>query len=238
MGKYRFPTWWGGVVDSDEPPMIATQLQQLRAEVGFLKAEVKSGGPRFAIKSAKDLMEKLRPALDKLEMVCFTATHTGGNIPLTPVVDGDGDVVAGEGTLAFLMATTRIGCKDGSYVDVVGSGHGADQQDKAGGKCSTYAWKDSLIKGLSLPDDDMVDTDDEEKPLKKGLRQKSTKAAPAKSKQADKPKTTVEDVRAAIAVATNLDELKAAGASAKELTGEEQTSLMEEYKAKKAELSK
>jgi hypothetical protein len=56
---------------------------------------------------------------------------------------------------------------DGSYVDFVGSGHGSSSDDKAGGKASTYAWKDAIIKGLSMPDADMADTDDESVPLAK-----------------------------------------------------------------------
>lgn len=235
--KFQYPTWWGGVAASEEPPQIAAKLKELREKVGFLKAEEKKGGPRFAIKSAKDLMAKLRPALDELGMVCFTHAQTGGNIPLVPVVDGEGDVVGGEGTLSFIMATVRIGCEDGSYVDVVGCGHGADSQDKAGGKSSTYAWKDALIKGLALPDAEIDDTDDEEKPIKGGLRQKGKPKAPAaNSKKAPKP--SLHEVRDLIESATGMEALKSAGKLAQQLSEEDQTALLDEYNAKKAELSK
>lgn len=233
---YVFPCWWGGTGTSETPPQIREKLPELRKAVGNLKAEVKKGGPRFAIKSAKELMEKLRPALDELGMVDFPIALTGGNIPLVPVVDGDGDVVGGEGTMAFLMVTVRIGAPDGSYIDIVGAGHGADTQDKAGGKASTYAWKDAHIKGLDLPDDEMVDTDDEEKPIKGGIRQ----AAPAKSKtEVAAPKLTLDQAKAEIAAATSKAELSAAVKRAQaSLSPEEQTQLADGYKAKKAELEK
>ena len=55
-------------------------------------------------------------------------------------------------TLVHVKATVRIMAPDGSYIDMVGSGHGGDGDDKAGGKASTYAWKrrHSLRDSLSL----------------------------------------------------------------------------------------
>lgn len=233
--KHQWPCWWGGVAESDSPPQIATKFKALRKAVGFLAAETKPG-VRYEVKSAKTLMEKLRPALDELDMDCYPATMTGGNIPLTPVIDEDGDVVAGDGTLAFLMTTVRIGCEDGSFVDVVGAGHGADQQDKAGGKSSTYAWKDALIKGLTLPNSEMDDTDDEEKPIKGKLAQKS---AGAKSKAKAKPAAvTVEQVRKAIDGATSKEELAEARKLAQQLKPEDGALVLEAYNAKKAEIGK
>lgn len=236
MTQYQWPCWWGGVAAGEQPPQIAEYLPKLRELIGGLKAEVKKGGPKFAIKSSKDLMDKLRAGLDELGMVDFVVELSGGNIPLVPVVDGDGDVVGGEGTLAFLLAKVRLGCPDGSYVDYCGAGHGADQQDKAGGKASTYAWKDAHIKGLTLPDDDMVDTDDEEKPIKSGVRQGGAKKSSVGEAKSKRP--TKADVEAAINDATNIDELKAAKEKAKQLSADEQAAVIDQYNAKKAELSK
>ena len=64
-------------------------------------------------------------------------------------------------TLVHVVATVRLIAPDGSYLDCVGSGHGGDVDDKAGGKASTYAWKDAILKGLTIPHEDMVDTDDD-----------------------------------------------------------------------------
>jgi hypothetical protein len=232
---YQFPTWWGGVAQSDAPPQISQAIQQLRQKVGGLEAKKQDGPrvPRFPIKSGKELMIKLRDALDELGMVALTVSLTGGNIPLGQ--DSDGDSI--EGTLAFLMSTVRLGCQDGSYVDVVGAGHGADSQDKAGGKASSYAWKDALVKGLSLPDAQMVDTDDEETPipgLKQGKKAKPAKAAPTPPAAES---VTKESAAQLIAEASDEAALKAALQVAKTLPPAEQAELAAAYKAKKAALA-
>lgn len=146
---YKFRTYWGGENFSNKPPQIHTGLVALRAAIGGLEAKKVQGGPQFAIRSAKDLGIKLRAALDKCNLVCMVVGQDGGNIDTE------------KGTAAYVKCLVRVGAPDGSYVDFVGSGHGMDRDDKAGGKASTYAWKDALVKGLNLPDAEMVDTDDE-----------------------------------------------------------------------------
>lgn len=163
---YTWKPWWGGeAVASTTPPMIANAGAELRRRIGGLKAEKKQG-VTYAVKSAKDLMDKLRDALDEL----------GYNAPIVELQGGAMDVE--RGTQAFLIATVEVQCPDGSCARMRGAGHGCDSQDKAGGKASTYAWKDALVKGFSLPDKEMVDTDDEEKPIKGGPKKaaKGTKA--------------------------------------------------------------
>lgn len=197
--NYVFPAWWGGQALSVDPPKIRDLLPALRAKVGGLEAK-RAAGVRYPIKSAKELMSKLRDALDELGMVAHVVDITGGNIALVDT----------EGTMAFVRATVRVGAPDGSYVDFQGVGHGADNQDKAGGKASTYAWKDAMVKGLDLPDAPMDDTDDEETPIPSGIRQ-------ASGKKADKGA-----ILSAIAAATDSETLKAAVAGVRTLTMQEQ----------------
>lgn len=155
---YRWKAWWAGDVVSDVPPQIPTALLALRKKVGGLTAKKTAGGPAFAIKSSKELEIKLRDACDDLGIpLCGPVGVDGGNIDVD------------RGTAAFVKVVQRIGCVDGSFVDFVGVGHGADQQDKAAGKASTYARKDALTKGLIAPDKEMPDTDDEENPIPGGV---------------------------------------------------------------------
>jgi hypothetical protein len=165
--RFSWSAWWVGdnnyaTVQADHPPLISIKLLELRRKVGGLKAE-KANGLSFKIKSAKVLMDKLREAIDDVGLVCFVVAQEGGNVDTE------------RGTLAFVKATIRVGAPDGSYADFVGCGHGADGQDKAGGKASTYAWKDALVKGLCLPDADMDDTDDDEAPVKGGVQKRQAK---------------------------------------------------------------
>lgn len=146
---YSWPTWWGGTAYSSTPPQIATAGQQVRKLVGGLQARKQQGGPAFAVRSGKELMIKMRSALDELGFEAPIVEVTGGDVPTE------------KGTCAFLTVTVELQCPDGSFKRFKGSGHGADRDDKAGGKASTYAWKDALTKGLSIPDAEMADTDDE-----------------------------------------------------------------------------
>lgn len=160
---YIYPNYWGGVTRSPNPPLIHSKLRDLRIAVGGIKAQRQSGGPMFPVKSAKDLANKLGQALCDLDLV---APVVAQEITLV-----DTDKIPGNSTssgkpvfrtLAHVKATVRVGAADGSYVEFVGSGHGGDADDKAGGKATTYAWKDAILKGLTTPEQDMVDTDDEE----------------------------------------------------------------------------
>lgn len=158
MSKFTWKTWWGGDAEADAPPQIAAAMPALRRAVGGLKAE-KKAGVQFAVKSAKDLMDKLRAAIDNIPELSgvWVSQQNVSNVEVE------------RGTACMTLSVVRVGAQDGSFVDLVGSGHGAATDDKAAGKASTYAWKDALIKGLSLPDAEMVDTDDssDERPVRK-----------------------------------------------------------------------
>jgi len=158
---YKFPTWWGGetFIESTEPPQIHKKLIAIRKAVGGLKAKKEATGPNFAVRKASDLMAKLRTAIDKEEchvMVVSQSIITGDLDKIPP--DGKGRVFR---SAATVTTRVRICAPDGSFVEGEGSGGGGDADDKAVGKASTYSYKDALIKLLTLPDADTVDTDDE-----------------------------------------------------------------------------
>jgi hypothetical protein len=123
-----------------------------------LVAEKKAGGPNFPVKSAKDLAIKLRKAADEVGMPIAGAVVKQKVAHLPRALDRNG---AEAGTAIHVITTVRFESMDGSFREFVGSGHALDAQDKAGGKASTYSWKDAVTKALSLPDKEMVDTDDE-----------------------------------------------------------------------------
>lgn len=165
---YIFPNYWGGVTRSPNPPLIHAKLRDLRIAVGGVKATKQAGGPMFPVKSSKDLANKLGQALCDLDLIAPVVAQEISLID-TDKIPGN-STASGKPvfrTLAHVKATVRVGAADGSYVDFVGSGHGGDVDDKAGGKATTYAWKDAILKGLTTPEQDMVDTDDEE-PSKRG----------------------------------------------------------------------
>lgn len=150
----------GHLVDG-KPGKILSDLKALRDEVGNLEAK-KRDGVMYKVKSFEELDEKLRLAADKLGMpmagspVAQTVTH------YTPI---EGVNRNGQPQITFVVhciCTVRFMSDDGSYVDFVGSGHGGGTDDKSGGKASTYASKDAILKGLRIPNNAIPDTDDEE----------------------------------------------------------------------------
>lgn len=160
--NFVFPSAYGGAVQSNEPPQIHVLLGELRRAVGSIAAKKQAGGPMFPVRGAKELNQKLADALNSLNMVAPVVDQVitlvdAQNIPKNENKSGN-PVFR---TLAHVKSTVRLIAPDTSFIDCVGSGHGGDVDDKSGGKASTYAWKDAIFKGLSIPHEDMVDTDDD-----------------------------------------------------------------------------
>ena len=144
---------------------ILTDLVDLRRKIGGLKAEKKQY-VLFPVKSAKDLMIKLRDAADELGMPIAGGVVATSVAPMTvvDVVDKNGN--PGKYFLATAQVTLRFESSDGSFREFCGAGNGGGNDDKSLGKAMTYAWKDAMVKALALPDAEMVDTDDENVPVK------------------------------------------------------------------------
>lgn len=151
------------------PGDVLGKFLELRKAVGVLKAK-KKDGVRFKVRSADELVDRIRPLANELGLLIYpAAAHGTGEV----VKDEDG----GGGTYACVTVTTRIkALSDGTYIDVVGFGLGVDNQDKAGGKAGTYAMKTGLVQALLAGGAE--DTDDTDTPLKGGPRKAAPKAKP------------------------------------------------------------
>lgn len=159
---FVFPSAYGGAVQSSNPPQIHELMKKLRMEVGAVAAKKQAGGPMFPVRGAKELNQKLADALNALNMAAPVVKQEINLLPTNEIPDNktpSGKPVFR--TLAHVKSTVRLIAPDTSFIDCVGSGHGGDVDDKSGGKASTYAWKDAILKGLSIPHEDMVDTDDD-----------------------------------------------------------------------------
>lgn len=142
------------------PPEIQKKVLEVRKLVGGLEAKKTAGGPSFATKSAKELLGKLRNALDLTGCTISVVKQDIINIPAESVPpDGKGRTVRSAVTIQTLV---RLGAPDGSFIESWGSGGGLDADDKAVGKASTYSFKDAVIKMLTMPDAQLHDADDEQ----------------------------------------------------------------------------
>lgn len=138
---------------------ICRQFVNLRQALGGFKAVDRAGVP-YKVKSAAVLMHKFRKACDHYDILCYPV-HVESQLSPT-----------GKGAFVHAVYTIRfVSLKDGSYIDVVCNSLGADTQDKAAGKCTTYGWKYAVIYSMLLPDadikeewTDVVDTDDDFEP--------------------------------------------------------------------------
>jgi len=217
--EYVFPAYWGGVTRSQTPPLIHDKLRQLRLEVGGIAAKKQQGGPMFPVRGAKELAQKLAQALVDLNMVAHVHSQVVTHIDTDKIPQNQ--TASGKPvfrTLTHVKSTVHIGAEDGSFVAVEGSGHGGDGEDKAGGKADTYAWKAAVLKGLCIPEQDMIDTDDEQpaevaeksKPLKAAtVIAKLTEPSPLK-KETPESSSALEATlnRIAIATAADLEAIK------------------------------
>lgn len=158
--RFVFMNAWQGGTESNSAPLIHSKLLGLRREIKSLAAKKTPNVP-FPVRGAKDLAQKLADALNKLELIAPVVDQKITHLPTgAELVGVNKSGAPAYRSLVHVVATVRVIAPDGSFVDMVGSGHGADSDDKAGGKASTYAWKDALLKGLTIPDQDMIDTDD------------------------------------------------------------------------------
>jgi hypothetical protein len=225
--------------------MIHSKIRDLRLAIGSVKAE-KTGGVLFPVRGAKQLFQKLAQACtdhDVVVSVIAQEIHYEDTSKIPSNQTASGKPVFR--TLVHVKATVRCIAPDGSYIDFVGSGHGGDVDDKAGGKASTYAAKDALFKGLMIPDADVIDTDDEQ-PSEPKPRGKAAKE-PEKTTDSDStqvprfPTSGLEVAVAAIAAAESLADLEAVAADIKsekiKLAGSDKLRATTAYVARKKALS-
>lgn len=158
VASYQWPCWWGGARLSPTAPAVHEKLLEVRRLVGGLES-VSAPGVQFKVRKATALLDKLRFALDTANCHLVAVKQDVTTIAPNTVPPTDkGKVVR---SACSITTTMRFCAPDGSYLDFVGTGGGADNDDKAAGKASTYSFKDACIKAFTMPDGEVVDTDDE-----------------------------------------------------------------------------
>jgi 3-dehydroquinate dehydratase len=181
------------------PGAILKLWLELRKRVGTVEAKTKQG-VKFKVRAAEDLIDKVQQAANELGILIYPSAVTGKG----HVVDS--------GTLAeTTVCVVAQAIEDGSRLTFEGYGLGADNQDKAGGKAGTYAFKQALIQaclagGTKDKKNRAPDTDDTDTPIPGGVRPAKaagvvTKDSVLAALQATK---TPEDHRAAVALAKML----------------------------------
>lgn len=210
------------VGDESKPGAILKLWGALRSSVGLLEAKTKDK-VRFKVRSADELYDKLNAAANDLGILIY---------PCPALSSGRGHAVDG-GTMAEVgLHVVAQAIEDGSRLSFWGFGLGADQQDKAGGKAGTYAFKQAIVQaclagGTKQPKSHrMPDTDDTDTPIPGGVR-------PARKPADGDPVKTPDEIEALFTAAETSRQYNAAMAEVKRLTPEKQMqgTLMNSIKA-------
>lgn len=180
--------------DGEKPGRILQLWLELRRIVGTVVAK-KKDGVKFKVRSAEDLIDQVRAKANELGILIYPR-----------IKNAKGHVVE-DGTLAEQeLEVWAQAVEDGSQLMFGGFGLGADNQDKAGGKAGTYAFKAALIQALLAGGSGnakalgVADTDDSDSPIPGGVK-----------KPSGKPKTPTDDeVKAAFDAASDEASYKAA----------------------------
>lgn len=193
---------------------VLRKIAEVRKALGNLKAK-KKDGVKFKVRSADELNDKLRPLCAEHGLLIYPSRADGSGFPVE------------DGTLASVNLTLRIqALSDGSYIDVCGFGLGADNQDKAGGKAGTYAWKAALIQTFLAGGAE--DTDDTDTPITGGVKKKGTAV-----------KVTIESVREDLANLKTPDDkalFVEVARRAGKLNEADQQKVMDDFEAARARL--
>lgn len=151
-------------LDQDVPGKVLALWLEARKQCGVLKAK-KKDGVKFKIRSAEEVVDKLRAIANNLGLLIYPSE-----------AKGEGHVVE-DGTLATVELTIVVqAVEDGSRLSIAGFGLGADNQDKAGGKAGTYAFKQALVQALLAGGAE--DTDDTDTPIEGGVKPKTKAKGP------------------------------------------------------------
>jgi hypothetical protein len=194
---------WDRESNTEKPGAILKAWADVREAVGVVEQKRKPG-MKFDTRASTDLIDKLNVACNKAGVLVYPSrgTATGGLL----------DTGGTSANIELVVVAQAI--EDGSRLEFYGYGQGVDNQDKAGGKAGTYAFKQAVIQALlaggsKMPKKDRVpDTDDDDNPVEGGPRP----ASPGKA-----PKPTFDSVKAAMEAAQDeaayrsaLEQLKAA----------------------------
>lgn len=155
-----------GMLRDGTPGKILRLWKELREFTGIVEAK-KKDGVKFKVRSAEDLIDKIREKANQLGILIYPANGSGNGFPVE------------DGTLATVsLQVVAQAIEDGSTLVFYGFGLGADSQDKAGGKAGTYAFKQALIQALLAGGKEnakklgVADTDDTDTPIEGGVKVK------------------------------------------------------------------
>jgi hypothetical protein len=150
---------------------IFTLIPKIMASVGAIGKNQKNEFQKYKFRGIDDLYNAVQPAFVSAGVFCVPSVQ---DFQTFESAGKDGKV----SFRVLLKMSHRFYAPDGSFVDVVTMGEGLDTSDKASNKAMSAAMKYAFIELLSLPTEDIEDSDRESPEAKKPTKIDSRQPGP------------------------------------------------------------
>lgn len=132
---------------------IFKKIPEIAAEISAIGKNRKNSQQGYSYRGVDDVMNELSPLFSKHGV--FPVMSANAPTTMTEITSRNG----GQGWHSIQRYTIRLYATDGSFVEGIVDGEAIDYSDKSLGKCSSYAYRDFLLKIFCIPTEGDHDTD-------------------------------------------------------------------------------
>jgi len=131
---------------------IYSLIPKVMAEIKPIPKSERNVDQKYQFRSIYQLYSEIQPVLVKHGVFCVPQVQNRET----------SEIDRGEGKIAFRVLLTvahKFYADDGSFIEVITVGEGIDRSDKASNKAMSAAMKYAFIELLSIPTEDVEDSD-------------------------------------------------------------------------------
>lgn len=133
---------------------IFSLIPKIMAEVGAIGKDRRNEHQKYQFRGIEDMYNAIQPALVKHGVFCVPQVLESSCT--------EGETKSNTTNYHVVMRVNhKFYADDGSFVEVITAGEGLDSSDKASNKAMSAAMKYAFIELLSLPTEDVADSDRE-----------------------------------------------------------------------------
>lgn len=133
---------------------IFSLIPKIMEEVGAIGKAGKNEAQKYNFRGIDQMYNAIQPALIKHGVFCVPQVIETNCT--------EGETKSGANNYHVLMRVNhRFYADDGSFIEVITAGEGLDTSDKASNKAMSAAMKYAFVELLSLPTEDLADSDKE-----------------------------------------------------------------------------
>jgi hypothetical protein len=137
-----------------QPGKIFALIPRVMDDVGAIGKNQMNDHQRYKFRGIEDMYNGVQPALIKNGVFCVPQ--------VLEIQHSELETASGKTSFRVLLKVAhRFYADDGSFVEVITMGEGIDTSDKASNKAMSAAMKYAFIELLSIPTQDIADSDRE-----------------------------------------------------------------------------